>query len=159
MCRLVKGAYWDTEIKAAQVAGLTDYPVWTRKVATDVSYLACAKKLLDATDAVYPAFATHNANTIGQGGRCLPRGREFEFQRLHGMGEELYEELVSLRRPSATSALAVPYLRAGRQPQGAIGLFGPAAAREWRQFHVFREPHRRWSRFSLMSWSLIQWLN
>ena len=66
MVRLVKGAYWDTEIKAAQVAGLSDYPVFTRKVATDVSYLACAKKLLDASDAVYPAFATHNANTIGQ---------------------------------------------------------------------------------------------
>ena len=95
MCRLVKGAYWDTEIKAAQVAGLTDYPVWTRKVATDVSYLACAKKLLDATDAVYPAFATHNANTIGQV-KALAAGREFEFQRLHGMGEELYEELVKL---------------------------------------------------------------
>ena len=65
MVRLVKGAYWDTEIKAAQVAGLDDYPVWTRKVATDVSYLACAKRLLDASDVIYPAFATHNANTIG----------------------------------------------------------------------------------------------
>ena len=66
MVRLVKGAYWDTEIKAAQVGGLSDYPVFTRKVATDVSYLACAKVLLDAEDAIYPAFATHNANTIGQ---------------------------------------------------------------------------------------------
>ena len=66
MVRLVKGAYWDTEIKPAQVAGLSDYPVFTRKVATDVSYLACAKKLLAASDVIYPAFATHNANTIGQ---------------------------------------------------------------------------------------------
>ena len=66
MCRLVKGAYWDTEIKAAQVGGLTRYPVFTRKVATDVSYLACAKTLLAAHDVIYPAFATHNANTIGQ---------------------------------------------------------------------------------------------
>src|SRR3982750_1482476 len=66
MCRLVKGAYWATEIKAAQVGGLTDYPVFTRKVATDVSYLACARKMLAATDVLYPAFATHNANTIGQ---------------------------------------------------------------------------------------------
>ena len=66
MVRLVKGAYWDTEIKAAQVAGLPDYPVFTRKVATDVSYLACAKMLLAASDVIYPAFATHNANTIGQ---------------------------------------------------------------------------------------------
>ena len=97
MVRLVKGAYWDTEVKAAQVAGLTDYPVFTRKVATDVSYLACAKKLLDAGDVIYPAFATHNANTIGQV-KALAAGREFEFQRLHGMGEELYEELAGLER-------------------------------------------------------------
>jgi RHH-type proline utilization regulon transcriptional repressor/proline dehydrogenase/delta 1-pyrroline-5-carboxylate dehydrogenase len=97
MVRLVKGAYWDTEIKAAQVGGLTDYPVFTRKVATDVSYLACAKKLLDATDVIYPAFATHNANTIGQV-KALAGKREFEFQRLHGMGEELYEELAGLEK-------------------------------------------------------------
>jgi RHH-type transcriptional regulator, proline utilization regulon repressor / proline dehydrogenase / delta 1-pyrroline-5-carboxylate dehydrogenase len=97
MCRLVKGAYWDTEIKLAQVGGLADYPVWTRKVATDVSYLACAKKMLAATDAVYPAFATHNANTIGQV-KALAADKEFEFQRLHGMGEELYEELAGLER-------------------------------------------------------------
>jgi RHH-type proline utilization regulon transcriptional repressor/proline dehydrogenase/delta 1-pyrroline-5-carboxylate dehydrogenase len=95
MCRLVKGAYWDTEIKAAQVAGLPDYPVFTRKVATDVSYLACAKKLLDASDVIYPAFATHNANTIGQV-KALAKGRALEFQRLHGMGEGLYEELAKL---------------------------------------------------------------
>ena len=97
MCRLVKGAYWDTEIKAAQVGGLPDYPVFTRKVATDVSYLACARKLLSATDVIYPAFATHNANTIGQV-KALAGKREFEFQRLHGMGEELYEELAGLER-------------------------------------------------------------
>ena len=97
MVRLVKGAYWDTEIKAAQVGGLADYPVFTRKVATDVSYLACAKKLLDASDVIYPAFATHNANTIGLV-NALTAGREFEFQRLHGMGEELYEELAGLER-------------------------------------------------------------
>ena len=97
MCRLVKGAYWDTEIKLAQVGGLPDYPVWTRKVATDVSYLACAKKLLAASDAIYPAFATHNANTIGQI-KALAHGKPFEFQRLHGMGEELYAELAGLER-------------------------------------------------------------
>src|SRR4029079_9277639 len=83
MVRLVKGAYWDTEIKAAQVGGLTDYPVFTRKVATDVSYLACAKKLLAADDAIYPAFATHNANTIGQI-KALARRKELAVQRLHG---------------------------------------------------------------------------
>ena len=97
MCRLVKGAYWDTEIKRRRSAGLSDYPVFTRKVATDVSYLACAKKLLAATDVIYPAFATHNANTIGQV-KALAGGKEFEFQRLHGMGEELYEELAGLER-------------------------------------------------------------
>jgi RHH-type proline utilization regulon transcriptional repressor/proline dehydrogenase/delta 1-pyrroline-5-carboxylate dehydrogenase len=97
MCRLVKGAYWDTEIKLAQVGGLSDYPVWTRKVATDISYLACARKLLAANDVIYPAFATHNANTIGQV-KALAGAREFEFQRLHGMGEELYEELAGLER-------------------------------------------------------------
>ncbi|MEP6983862.1 MAG: bifunctional proline dehydrogenase/L-glutamate gamma-semialdehyde dehydrogenase PutA [Sphingomicrobium sp.] len=97
MCRLVKGAYWDTEIKLAQVGGLPDYPVWTRKVATDVSYLACAKTLLAANDVIYPAFATHNANTIGQI-KALAHGKPFEFQRLHGMGEELYAELAELER-------------------------------------------------------------
>jgi RHH-type proline utilization regulon transcriptional repressor/proline dehydrogenase/delta 1-pyrroline-5-carboxylate dehydrogenase len=97
MCRLVKGAYWDTEIKLAQVGGLTDYPVFTRKVATDVSYLACAKKLLAASDVIYPAFATHNANTIGAI-KALAHGKAFEFQRLHGMGEELYEEVAKLER-------------------------------------------------------------
>jgi RHH-type proline utilization regulon transcriptional repressor/proline dehydrogenase/delta 1-pyrroline-5-carboxylate dehydrogenase len=97
MVRLVKGAYWDTEIKAAQVAGLPDYPVFTRKIATDVSYLACARILLDASDVIYPAFATHNANTIGQV-KALAKGRPFEFQRLHGMGEALYDELEKLER-------------------------------------------------------------
>src|SRR4029079_511253 len=97
MCRLVKGAYWDTEIKLAQVGGLTDYPVWTRKIATDVSYLACAKTLLAASDVIYPAFATHNANTIGQI-KALAHGKPFEFQRLHGMGEELYGELSEMER-------------------------------------------------------------
>jgi RHH-type proline utilization regulon transcriptional repressor/proline dehydrogenase/delta 1-pyrroline-5-carboxylate dehydrogenase len=97
MVRLVKGAYWDTEVKAAQVAGLPDYPVFTRKIATDVSYLACAKTLLDAADVIYPAFATHNANTIGQV-KALANGRAFEFQRLHGMGEALYEELAELEK-------------------------------------------------------------
>ncbi len=95
MVRLVKGAYWDSEVKAAQVAGLSDYPVFTRKLATDVSYLACAKRLLAAPDVVYPAFATHNANSIGAI-KALGRSARFEFQRLHGMGEGLYAELAEL---------------------------------------------------------------
>ncbi|MFN2474461.1 MAG: bifunctional proline dehydrogenase/L-glutamate gamma-semialdehyde dehydrogenase PutA, partial [Sphingomicrobium sp.] len=97
MVRLVKGAYWDSEIKEAQVAGLDDYPVWTRKVATDVSYLACAKAMFAADDAIYPAFATHNANTIGAV-KALAGEKSFEFQRLHGMGEGLYAELAALER-------------------------------------------------------------
>ncbi|MEO5973308.1 MAG: bifunctional proline dehydrogenase/L-glutamate gamma-semialdehyde dehydrogenase PutA, partial [Sphingomicrobium sp.] len=106
MVRLVKGAYWDSEIKAAQVAGLPDYPVFTRKVATDVSYLACARVLLAAPDAVYPAFATHNANTIGAV-KALAKGAPFEFQRLHGMGEGLYEELARLETALGDAATPV----------------------------------------------------
>jgi len=97
MVRLVKGAYWDTEIKAAQVAGLPEYPVFTRKVATDVSFLACAKSLLAASDVIYAAFATHNANSIGAI-KALAGKTPFEFQRLHGMGEGLYEELAKLEQ-------------------------------------------------------------
>jgi RHH-type proline utilization regulon transcriptional repressor/proline dehydrogenase/delta 1-pyrroline-5-carboxylate dehydrogenase len=92
MVRLVKGAYWDSEIKLSQVGGYTDYPVFTRKLATDVSYLACATKLFSAADVIYPAFATHNAYTIGAI-KALAGSREFEFQRLHGMGEQVYETL------------------------------------------------------------------
>jgi RHH-type proline utilization regulon transcriptional repressor/proline dehydrogenase/delta 1-pyrroline-5-carboxylate dehydrogenase len=97
MVRLVKGAYWDSEIKVAQVGGLPDYPVFTRKVATDVSYLACAKRMLAASDCIYSAFATHNANTIGAV-KALAGKTPFEFQRLHGMGEGLYEELAKLEK-------------------------------------------------------------
>jgi RHH-type proline utilization regulon transcriptional repressor/proline dehydrogenase/delta 1-pyrroline-5-carboxylate dehydrogenase len=105
MIRLVKGAYWDSEIKRAQVDGLDGFPVFTRKVYTDVSYLACARKLLAAPDAVYPQFATHNAQTLASvlvfAGPDFYRG-QYEFQCLHGMGEPLYEEVVGrdkLSRP------------------------------------------------------------
>jgi len=94
MVRLVKGAYWDTEVKLSQVGGHADYPVFTRKIATDVSYLACAARLLAATDVLYPAFATHNAYTIGAI-EALGEGKEFEFQRLHGMGEDVYSALAA----------------------------------------------------------------
>ena len=99
MVRLVKGAYWDSEVKLSQVGGYQDYPVFTRKVATDVSYLACAAKMLAAPDAIYPAFATHNAYTIGAIkalAGAIVSGPEFEFQRLHGMGEDIYEELARI---------------------------------------------------------------
>ena len=91
MVRLVKGAYWDTEIKRAQALGLSGYPVFTRKVNTDVSYVACAKKLLGMTDRIYPQFATHNAHTVAAILRMAPDREKFEFQRLHGMGEALHE--------------------------------------------------------------------
>jgi RHH-type proline utilization regulon transcriptional repressor/proline dehydrogenase/delta 1-pyrroline-5-carboxylate dehydrogenase len=91
MVRLVKGAYWDTEIKRAQVMGLAGYPVFTRKANTDVSYIACARKLLGMTDRIYPQFATHNAHTVAAI-LAMADGRDsFEFQRLHGMGEALHE--------------------------------------------------------------------
>ncbi|RWC96103.1 MAG: bifunctional proline dehydrogenase/L-glutamate gamma-semialdehyde dehydrogenase, partial [Mesorhizobium sp.] len=91
MVRLVKGAYWDTEIKRAQTLGLAGYPVFTRKVNTDVSYMACAKKLLSMTDRIYPQFATHNAHTVAAILSMAKDRDSFEFQRLHGMGEALHE--------------------------------------------------------------------
>jgi RHH-type proline utilization regulon transcriptional repressor/proline dehydrogenase/delta 1-pyrroline-5-carboxylate dehydrogenase len=94
MVRLVKGAYWDTEIKLAQELALPGYPVFTRKANTDVCYLACARRLLAERDVVYPQFATHNAHTIAAVLEYAGNHRDFEFQRLHGMGEELYEEVV-----------------------------------------------------------------
>ncbi len=97
MVRLVKGAYWDSEIKRAQVDGLEGFPVFTRKAYTDVSYLACAAKLLAAPDAVFPQFATHNAQTLSAV-MAMAQGEfhpgQYEFQCLHGMGEPLYEEVV-----------------------------------------------------------------
>ncbi|MCC0032194.1 MAG: bifunctional proline dehydrogenase/L-glutamate gamma-semialdehyde dehydrogenase PutA, partial [Brucellaceae bacterium] len=91
MVRLVKGAYWDTEIKRAQVMGLPGYPVFTRKAHTDLSYLACARKLFSMTDRIYPQFATHNAHTAAAILAMAPDRDCFEFQRLHGMGEALHE--------------------------------------------------------------------
>src|SRR3546814_135704 len=94
MVRLVKGAYWDSEIKRAQVEGQEDFPVFTRKVHTDVSYIACAKRLLAAREHLFPQFATHNAQTLATiyhlaGAEFAPG--DYEFQCLHGMGEALYE--------------------------------------------------------------------
>ncbi len=91
--RLVKGAYWDTEIKRAQEQGLGGYPVFTRKIATDVSYLACARHLLAGGCAFYPQFATHNAQTLAAIIELADGRDDYEFQRLHGMGEALYQEL------------------------------------------------------------------
>ena len=97
MVRLVKGAYWDTEIKRAQVDGMTDYPVYTRKVHTDMSYLVCAGRLLADADLLYPQFATHNAQTVAAvHARARQAGvSDFEFQGLHGMGEALYDQVLA----------------------------------------------------------------
>ena len=102
MVRLVKGAYWDTEIKISQVAGLDDFPVFTRKVATDVSYMACADVMLSAPKRIYGAFATHNAYTIAAIVQRAGAGTQFEFQRLHGMGEELYAALAKAQGNAQT---------------------------------------------------------
>jgi len=91
--RLVKGAYWDSEIKLSQVDGLDGYPVFTRKPATDVSYLACARRLFTAPTAFFPAFASHNAQTVASVLELAGGSHEFEFQRLHGMGKPLYDAL------------------------------------------------------------------
>ncbi|WP_262500828.1 bifunctional proline dehydrogenase/L-glutamate gamma-semialdehyde dehydrogenase PutA [Pseudohalioglobus sediminis] len=93
MVRLVKGAYWDGEIKHAQELGVSDYPVFTRKCHSDLSYQVCAEILLAAQDDIYPQFATHNAYTVAMVQELTRDGREFEFQRLHGMGDLLYEQV------------------------------------------------------------------
>ncbi|BDU18361.1 bifunctional proline dehydrogenase/L-glutamate gamma-semialdehyde dehydrogenase PutA [Lysobacter auxotrophicus] len=99
--RLVKGAYWDSEVKRAQVEGQPGYPVFTRKPNTDVSYLANARRMLEASDAIYPMFATHNAQTIAtihQRAKSMGRAKHFEFQKLHGMGDDLYAEVIPADR-------------------------------------------------------------
>jgi len=96
MVRLVKGAYWDSEIKRAQVDGMSGYPVYTRKVHTDLSYLTCAQKLLAVADVIYPQFATHNAHTLAAIYTWAQQHQidNYEFQCLHGMGETLYDQVV-----------------------------------------------------------------
>src|SRR6202042_2450944 len=93
MVRLVKGAYWDTEIKRAQERGLDDYPVFTRKAMTDLNYVACARKLLALRPRIFPQFATHNALTVATVLELAAGEASFEFQRLPGMGEALYAQL------------------------------------------------------------------
>lgn len=118
MCRLVKGAYWDAEIKRAQELGLPHYPVFTHKHHTDISYLACAQALLDAQDVIFPQFATHNAGTIAAIVQMARRtGAPFELQRLHGMGEGVYRE-VSRYTPSGGSTLPPTQ----PPPQGGGGI-------------------------------------
>jgi RHH-type proline utilization regulon transcriptional repressor/proline dehydrogenase/delta 1-pyrroline-5-carboxylate dehydrogenase len=132
MVRLVKGAYWDTEIKRAQVKGLDGYPVFTRKAATDVSYLACVKRLFAAGATLYPQFATHNAYTLAAVMEIAGNNRDFEFQRLHGMGEELYEQVIDpkvcgypcrIYAPVGTHEDLLPYLVRRLLENGANSSF------------------------------------
>src|SRR5262245_25419655 len=107
MVRLVKGAYWDTEVKRAQERGLPDYPVFTRKAMTDLCYLYCSRELITARDALYPQFATHNALTVASLIEDAGGVDGFEFQRLHGMGEDLYEMLAE-ELPEAAVRIYAP---------------------------------------------------
>ncbi len=106
MVRLVKGAYWDTEIKQAQIDGVKDFPVFTDKAATDVSYICCARKLLDYADRLYPQFATHNAHTVCAILEMANHDQPFEFQRLHGMGEALHD--LVLKQENARCRIYAP---------------------------------------------------
>ena len=114
--RLVKGAYWDGEIKRAQLQGMSDYPVFTRKALTDIAFVACAQRLLDAPEAIFPAFATHNCRTVATILE-IAAGRPLEFQRLLGMGDALYRTLLAGQRvacriyaPVGRFADLLPYL-------------------------------------------------
>ncbi len=126
MVRLVKGAYWDTEIKRAQERGFAGYPVFTRKLATDVSYLAASKRLLAQPDAFYPQFATHNAHTLAAIQELAGNAQEFEFQRLHGMGEALYAQVVGGASGRFPCRVYAPSrIRAFRSPPTSIARSAP----------------------------------
>jgi RHH-type transcriptional regulator, proline utilization regulon repressor / proline dehydrogenase / delta 1-pyrroline-5-carboxylate dehydrogenase len=140
--RLVKGAYWDSEVKRAQERGLPGYPVFTRKPNTDVSYLACARLLLEQGAGIFPQFATHNAHTVAAVWHLARRhGREFEFQRLHG------RRAVRLGDPPGWPRGSMSRLCAGRRTRGPAAIPGTASARERRQ-HLIRESHRQRERAS-----------
>jgi RHH-type transcriptional regulator, proline utilization regulon repressor / proline dehydrogenase / delta 1-pyrroline-5-carboxylate dehydrogenase len=130
--RLVKGAYWDSEIKRAQERGLANFPVYTTKVATDASYLVCAQRLFASADVLYPQFATHNAFTIAAVIGLVPPRTSYEFQRLHGMGEALYDTvredapnlpLVRVYAPVGTYEELLPYLVRRLLENGANSSF------------------------------------
>lgn len=132
MVRLIKGAYWDSEIKKSQMQGLSEYPVFTRKVFTDVSFQACAKKILTMTDAIYPQFATHNAYSVAMILNIVGDYKDFEFQCLHGMGTELYQQIVPqntygipcrIYAPVGTHEDLLPYLVRRLLENGANSSF------------------------------------
>jgi RHH-type proline utilization regulon transcriptional repressor/proline dehydrogenase/delta 1-pyrroline-5-carboxylate dehydrogenase len=130
--RLIKGAYWDSEIKKTQMQGLSDYPVFTRKQFTDVSFQACARKILTMTDAIYPQFATHNAYSVAMILSIVGDYKDFEFQCLHGMGTDLYEQIVPrdkfnipcrIYAPVGTHEDLLPYLVRRLLENGANSSF------------------------------------
>src|SRR4029077_13205904 len=124
--RLVKGAYWDTEIKRAQERGLADYPVFTRKAMTDLCYMACVKKLLAARDRLYPQFATHNALTVASVIEGAGGVEGFEFQRLYGIGEALYEALLA-ELPDPACPVSPPRARPRAPPPASLRGSAPTA--------------------------------
>ncbi|HEY4774740.1 MAG TPA: bifunctional proline dehydrogenase/L-glutamate gamma-semialdehyde dehydrogenase PutA, partial [Xanthobacteraceae bacterium] len=150
--RLVKGAYWDSEIKRAQERGLADYPVFTRKAMTDLCYQACAQRLLAARPRLYPQFATHNALTVATIIEEADGVAGYEFQRLHGMGEALYEELLA-EEPAASCRVYAPvgehrdllaYLVRRLLENGANSSFVSAAADPAVPIaEILRRPHAR----------------
>ncbi len=126
--RLVKGAYWDSEIKIAQVAGISTFPVFTRKEYSDISYLVCAHKMLENIDVIYPQFATHNALTIASIEVMAGTKRDFEFQRLYGMGEGIYKQVVAkmpcrIYAPVGSHKELLPYLIRRILENGASASF------------------------------------
>jgi len=130
--RLVKGAYWDAEIKRAQERGLESFPVYTSKAATDANYLVCAQRLFSFRELIYPQFATHNALTVGAVMALAPRGAVYEFQRLHGMGQALYDAVradrpdlppVRVYAPVGTHEELLPYLVRRLLENGANSSF------------------------------------
>ncbi|MFD2882566.1 proline dehydrogenase family protein [Pseudomonas lini] len=144
MIRLVKGAYWDSEIKRAQVEGLEGYPVYTRKVYTDVSYIACARKLLSVPEVIYPQFATHNAHTLSAiyhiAGQNYYPG-QYEFQCLHGMGEPLYEQVVGKVSEGKLNRPCRVYAPVGTHE--TLLAYLVRRLLEKRREHFVRQPHRR----------------
>lgn len=150
--RLVKGAYWDTEIKRAQVEGLPDFPVFSRKSNTDLSYLACAQKMLTHKDHIFPMFGTHNAHTVSAvWTMALEAGADFEFQRLHGMGESLYSALkekrdvpVTIYAPVGSHEDLLPYLVRRLLENGANSSFvNKVLDRDVPVKEVIRDPVKR----------------
>ena len=148
MIRLVKGAYWDTEIKRAQVEGLKTFPVYTRKSATDVSYLCCVQKLLGMTDRIYPQFAGHNAHTVSAILDLAGDRRDFEFQRIHGMGESLHTKVLGrsgircrVYAPVGEHRELLPYLARRMLENGANSSFvNQIVSRDWEASEIATDP-------------------